>query len=72
MLDPRPPKRVRDPDALARFRLENLGEPCEACELRPGTDAHHVRYRSQGGDDAPHNLRWLCRDCHRDLHDGRV
>ena len=53
---------------LRRFRLENIGEPCEECELRPGVDAHHITLRSQGGDDVPSNLRWLCRQCHNVMH----
>ena len=68
MIDPRPPQRIKDPDVLRRFRLENLGEPCQICELRPGTDAHHVVFRSRGGDDDALNLRWICRSCHRDIH----
>ena len=64
--------RVVDPDALRRFRLEHLGEPCDICERRPGTDPHHVQYRSHGGPDAPENLLWLCRTCHDDLHAGRI
>jgi hypothetical protein len=69
--DPRPPKRVVDPEALRRFRLENLGEPCHVCERRPGVDPHHVIFRSGGGGDVPDNLLWLCRPCHDDLHAGR-
>ena len=64
--------RIRDPDALARFKLAHLGDPCEICELRPGVDAHHVRYRSQGGDDVESNLIWLCRSCHDGIHNGRL
>jgi len=64
--------RVKDPDALFLFRLEHLGEPGDLCEQRPGMDAHHRVYRSQGGSDAPDNLMWLCRPCHRDLHEGRL
>lgn len=59
MSDPRPPARVKDPDALKRFRLERLDEPCEICERRKGAHVHHVRFRSQGGDDTPENLLWL-------------
>lgn len=70
--DQKPPKRLRDPDALRRFRLENLGMPCEHCERRPGTDPHHIRFRSQGGPDASWNLLWLCRTCHDDIHAGRT
>jgi len=51
--------RLRDPDALARFRLEHLNEPCDLCELRPGVEVHHRNYRSRGGDDVPENLLWL-------------
>lgn len=70
--DPKPWARLRDKYVLELFRLAHLGEPCEQCERRPGTDAHHRVYRSQGGDDHPDNLAWLCRTCHRDLHEGRT
>lgn len=66
--DTRPPKRIKDPEALRRYRLSMMNEPCEACELRPGTDAHHVTFRSQGGDDTADNLIWLCRLCHNERH----
>ncbi len=68
MIDPRPPKRIRDRYVLHLFRLQHLGEPCDFCELRPGVDAHHVVFRSRGGDDEASNLRWLCRSCHDDIH----
>ena len=71
MEDPKPLPRVRDPEALRRFRLAHFGEPCEVCELRPGIDAHHRKFRSRGGDDAEENLLWLCRHCHDDIHSGR-
>lgn len=70
--DPRPAKRVRDPEALRRFRVERIGEPCELCELRPGIDPHHKKFRSGGGDDVESNLLWLCRSCHDDIHAGRI
>lgn len=66
--DPKPLKRIKDPAALKRFHLEHANEPCELCELRPGTDAHHVTFRSQGGDDGDWNLLLVCRPCHHDLH----
>lgn len=68
VFDPRPPARVKDPDALARFRLEHLGEPCEHCERRNGAYIHHKTFRSQGGDDVPENLAWLCGVCHDAAH----
>lgn len=70
--DPRPEARIRDQYALHLFKLQNLGEPCWICELRPGTDVHHRVFRSQGGGDVPDNFVLLCRTCHRDLHDGRL
>ncbi|MEM1007797.1 MAG: RNA-guided endonuclease IscB [Myxococcota bacterium] len=36
----------------------------------PVLHVHHVVYRSQGGSDAPDNLRTLCKRCHEDLHQG--
>jgi hypothetical protein len=70
LLDPRPPKRIVDRDAMERYRLKMLGEPCEVCEERPGTRVHHVRYRSRGGDDLESNFLWVCAICdsrHGDL-----
>jgi 5-methylcytosine-specific restriction endonuclease McrA len=72
MSDPKPPKRVRDPEALKRFRLEHANEPCDMCEMRVGVDSHHRVYRSRGGSDVPENLVWLCRPCHDDIHAGRA
>ena len=66
--DPRPPKRVRDPKALRRFRLEHANEPCFDCELRPGTEVHHITFRSQGGNDEASNLCLLCKPCHDARH----
>lgn len=72
MNDPRPPRRTVDRDALARFRLERLGEPCDRCERRPGVHVHHKVFRSQGGNDHPDNLQWVCLSCHDDVHMGRA
>lgn len=57
--DPRPHKRIKDRDAIRRFRLENRNEPCQICELRSGSQVHHATFRSQGGGDTPDNLVWL-------------
>jgi len=72
VLDPKPAGRVKDPEALRRFRLERMGEPCELCEQRPGTDVHHRVFRSQGGNDEESNLILLCRICHDGIHAGRI
>ncbi len=72
MSDWKPPGRVKDPDLLARFRLENIGNPCEICEREPGTEIHHRTFRSQGGGDVEENLMWIGRRCHDDIHSGRL
>ncbi len=55
-----------DPEAIVRFRLRMLGEPCEVCELRPGAHVHHVKFRSRGGDDVEENFLWVCVECDSD------
>jgi 5-methylcytosine-specific restriction endonuclease McrA len=66
--DPKPTKRVRDPQAVKRFRLMHLGEPCMGCAMRQGIHVHHRTFRSQGGGDVPENLVWLCGVCHDEEH----
>lgn len=29
---------------------------------------HHIKHRSQGGDDRWDNLIWVCGKCHSELH----
>lgn len=41
--------------------------PCENCGNR-AVDVHHLKFRSQGGEDIPENLMGLCRDCHNRAH----
>ena len=67
-MDPKPARRVRDPEALRKFHLEHAGEPCENCAIRPGIHAHHMIFRSRGGDDVEGNLLWLCGPCHDEEH----
>lgn len=70
--DPKPSKRIRDPDLMRRLHLELAGEPCDQCDTRPGAHLHHVHFRSRGGDDVRSNLLWLCSVCHMDIHAGRL
>ena len=66
---PKPEKRIRDPELMARLHLEYLGEPCEICELRVGTQLHHKVLRGRtGGDDTRENLQWVCGFCHVEIH----
>ena len=42
------------------------------CSERRSLEVHHIRFRSAGGEDSPHNLVTLCAFHHRALHDGRL
>jgi hypothetical protein len=52
---------------ISVFRRDNY--KCRCCKLRRPLHAHHVKYRSQGGDDAEYNLLSLCEACHEAEHD---
>jgi hypothetical protein len=63
--DPKPRPRVKDPAAVRR-KVRQDGT-CRACG-EPGSDGHHILYRSKGGDDVEDNVVTLCHDCHMALH----
>ena len=65
--DWKPAKRVRDPDLLKRFRLENAGTLCWFCDMRPGIHVHHREYGIDKTDTLE-NLVWLCGACHDEAH----
>jgi len=44
---------------------------CQYCGSNNAVSAHHIIFKSQGGDDSLDNLICLCFDCHRAVHDGR-
>lgn len=59
------------PDIRRQVHDRALGV-CEARTVRCdrfGTQAHHIRRRSQGGTDTPANLLWVCGPCHAHIHD---
>jgi hypothetical protein len=71
-LSPMSTKRRRAQAAYNRARhavRDRAGGMCEveACHSR-GDQAHHRRRRSQGGDDTPANLLWVCSPCHDVIH----
>lgn len=66
--DPKPRKRIRDKRLMRELHTRFRYEPCDHCGIRRGTQLHHVVRRSQGGDDARENLRWLCIYCHNAIH----
>jgi 5-methylcytosine-specific restriction endonuclease McrA len=42
---------------------------CENCG-KTAVDIHHLKFRSQGGQDVIENLMALCRECHFEVHNG--
>ena len=59
---------LREADELQAFRADPP-ERCERCNKRRPLDAHHLRPRSRGGKHTPDNRAFLCRPCHRGVHD---
>lgn len=53
-------------DVSKSVRLRDQGK-CRVCG-KPGTDPHHIVYRSHGGRDVESNLVWSCRPCHKAIH----
>ena len=54
--------------ALRRVVLQRDGWRCQQCGSLSNLDVHHVRRRSELGDDAEANLITVCRECHQMLH----
>ena len=67
MNDPKPSKRIIDPEA--GLRKLSLDQTCRGCGKR-ATDGHHILLRSQRGDDVEDNIMPLCHICHIAYHDG--
>ncbi len=74
---PKPPKRIKDRELLARFRevrpqcqvCKSKGTPAEPLETHHMTDLRNTHRRS----DVFPNLMRLCRRCHHDrFHDGAM
>ena len=65
--------RNREYTGIRAFVAERAGGLCEAqtsgvCTTY-GQHAHHVLRRSQGGQDEPSNLLFVCAKCHMWIHD---
>lgn len=55
------------------FVLNRDKYTCQCCKTKQGTlEVHHIIFRSNGGSDEPDNLITLCRQCHRELHAGKI
>jgi 5-methylcytosine-specific restriction endonuclease McrA len=57
-----------DYEILQRQVLERDGWRCQFCGSMLHLQVHHLKFRSQSGDDQEQNLITLCADCHAQLH----
>jgi 5-methylcytosine-specific restriction endonuclease McrA len=53
---------------LCREILERDGWRCQGCGRMEDLQVHHIRPRSQLGDDIERNLITLCIGCHQRVH----
>lgn len=44
------------------------GWRCRKCRCRTSLHCHHIKFRSQGGDDTTFNLVTVCDECHEKIH----
>jgi len=61
--------------SYARLRkgiLERDNWRCQVCAGLRNLDVHHLKRRSELGEDLETNLITLCRDCHQILHSSNV
>lgn len=63
--DPRPAKRVKNPKAMKTVHAK--GCVCVLNCGKPG-EAHHVLFKSSGGDDDEANITCLCTLHHGQIH----
>lgn len=45
---------------------------CRRCKSPDQVDAHHIKFRSVGGEDTTQNVACLCRICHAEVHAYRL
>lgn len=67
---PLPPgfPKFKEPKVRKTRKVVAADDRCEFCRKKRAVHSHHVKRRSQGGDDSPENLRRLCVDCHELIH----
>jgi 5-methylcytosine-specific restriction endonuclease McrA len=53
---------------LYRRVLERDGWRCQFCGSLQSLQVHHLKFRSQLGDDTEQNLITLCAQCHEQAH----
>lgn len=53
--------------------MRRLGVGCSRCGWLEGAcDIHHILPRSKGGTDSNDNLTYICPNCHRLAHEGKI
>jgi 5-methylcytosine-specific restriction endonuclease McrA len=70
-LPPRRPRLKLSPTLYRKLWVEVLerdGWRCQSCGSLTDLQVHHIRSRSQLGDDAESNLITLCAQCHQMIH----
>lgn len=45
---------------------------CRVCNTKKSLQYHHLKFRSQGGEDTVENLLLLCFKCHEEVHKRRL
>ena len=68
---PKKPRLKLDSEDYRQLHLQVLqrdGWRCQVCGRMNGLEVHHIRFRSQNGDDSEENLITLCSECHRQMH----
>jgi len=48
--------------------FNRAGDICEACGFEPADEVHHTTYRNVGREPL-YELRAVCKNCHRIIHD---
>lgn len=80
---PKPESRARDRgkarkareaawQAVRRIVLARDGRRCRVCGSRDQVEAHHIRFRSLGGEHTTANTACLCAAHHADVHGYRL
>jgi 5-methylcytosine-specific restriction endonuclease McrA len=65
------PRLRLDPDSYRKLHeqvLERDGWRCQVCGSMQNLQVHHLKFRSQSGDDVEQNLITLCAECHEQMH----
>jgi len=65
------PRLRLDPESyrsLHKAILERDRWRCQFCGSLIALEVHHMKFRSELGDDAEDNLITLCRSCHQKVH----